>query len=120
MKQTIKTAFLLLAAGLAIIPAQAHAGGFNTLFSNLGAQITGASGFLVLFMGFCGGCAVAWGLFKAWKMSDDNSRVSPKEVFIPLVVGGLMLSFSVVVTMSSESVGGGARTATPAAQNLSF
>jgi len=39
---------------------------------------------------------------------------------VPLIVGGLMLAFSVVVNMSSESVGGGTRTAAPATQNLAF
>jgi len=119
MKKTAVKILGLLVALMA--PGFAFAGqGFNALWTSLGGQATGLAQFLVLGMGVAGGFAVAFGLFKAWKASDDNARVEPKQILVPLIVGGLMLAFSVVVNMSSESVGGGTRTAAPAAQNLAF
>lgn len=119
----MKKQFTWLVCSIAALmaPGAAWAGqGFNALFTSLGAQATGAASFLVLIMGVAGGFVVAFGLFKAWKASDSQSRVEPKEIIVPLIVGGLMLAFSVVVNMTSESVGGGSRVAAPPQQNLAF
>lgn len=102
------------------VPTLAFAGGFNTLFTNLGDQAVGFASFLTLIMGVAGGVAVAFGLFKAWKASDEQSRVEPKQIIIPLVVGGLMLAFSFIVNLSQESVGGGTRSAAPISAPMAF
>ncbi len=102
---------LAMSLGLTALfmPAAAHATGFNRLWNNLGIQVSGFSAFLVLFCGLAGAIGVAVGLFRAWKASDENSRVEPKQIIVPIIIGGCLLAFSFIVNMASESATGQSR-----------
>jgi len=96
---------------LASVATSANAVGFESMFSNWITQLVSASGLLVILAGVAGGCAILFGLFKAWKSSDDQNRIEAKEIIIPFIIGGCLLAFSAIANMAAESSGGaGART----------
>jgi hypothetical protein len=54
-----------------------------------------------------GGAAVAVGLMNAYKKSgDEGGRVEAKSIFVPLIIGGCLLSIGFIVSTMTNSVGG--------------
>lgn len=103
----------LAVSGLMLaVPMEASAAGFAALFTSLQTQLTSAASFLSVIMAMAGGSAIAVGLFKAWKASDDHAQVTPKQIIVPLLAGGAMLAFGTVINMSQDTVTGGSTAST--------
>lgn len=99
-------ASVILGISLIATTAGAQALGFATFFANLQAQGAAAAQFLTFVMSLGGGSLVAYGLINAYKASDDHANISTKQIAVPLIVGGCMLSFGLMVGYTTESVGG--------------